>query len=205
MYDPPIVTEPLKFLPTFQYFSQVLFLFWDFRQEYFGIKMTHFARRQNTARARLWSVKRPLHMSRLLHIQNVIHYSINKHFCTLAHKRHTCPWVFSLVLCSTKQNRTEQNINLPAVYKLLLDCLFVCKHGKIWKCRSADNNHTHRQGNISHRYGHIHTVCLWEYVSECIGIYSISQMGVCSRKTEAAALLPSQTDSVFIWRKLVSD
>lgn len=41
---------------------------------------------------------------------------------------------------------------------------------------------THRQGNISHRYGHIHTVCLWEYVGECKGIYSISQMGVCSRK-----------------------
>ncbi len=40
---------------------------------------------------------------------------------------------------------------------------------------------THRQGNISHRYGHIHTVCLWEYVGECKGIYSISQMGVCSR------------------------
>lgn len=161
--DPPF-TEPLStFLLTFQYFSQVLFLFWDFRQEYFGIKMTHFIRRQNTACTWCWSVKRPFDITRFLYIQKYLIKEFNVN--TLVLKWHTYPWVFSLVLCSTKQKKREQNINLTAVYKLLLDCLFVCKHGKIWKCRYADNNHTQTGKHFSQVWAHSHCVfmraCGW--------------------------------------------
>lgn len=205
--DPPVTEPRSKFLLTFQYFSQVLFLFWDFRQEYFGIKMTHFVRRQNTACTWCWSVKSPFDINRLLNIQkHSIKVFISINFCTSVHKWHTCPWVFSLVLCSTKQNKTEHNINLPLQDPAWLPLLSV----NMEKSGSADLliTTTHREGSISHRYGHIHTVCLWQYVGECKGISSKSQRRVCLRKyslcLKPKTLQPSKKDRAFIWRK-VSD
>lgn len=113
--------------------------------------------------------------------------------------------------CVLQSKRKESKILI--LLQSTSSCLTASLSVNMEKSGSADMliTTTHRQGSISHRYGHIHTVYLWERVGECKGISSKSQRRECLRKyslcpkPKTAALLPSQTESAFIWRKLVSE
>ncbi len=89
------------------------------------------------------------------------------------------------------QSKTEQNRILISLQTTSC-CLTVSL-----SVHTADNNHTQTGTHFSQVWAHS-TVCLWEYVGECKGIYSRSQMGGCSRKYRLRPK-PSAVQSVRNW------